>query len=174
MDERIAPLDDDARGLAHLIAALPEPGRSRIQPMPVDGIDPADDAALAEAAAAYAADLPERFDLIHLGLGADGHTASLVPGDAALDVRDRDVAITGTYQGRRRMTLTFPVLDRARQILWVATGASKTPALRSLLERDPSVPAARVAAPMQRAIVDSAAWEPGSTSERHPAAGSSR
>ncbi len=174
VDERIAPLDDDARGLAHLNAALPVPGRSRIQPMPVDGIDPADDAALAEAAAAYAADLPERFDLIHLGLGADGHTASLVPGDAALDVQDRDVAITGTYRGRRRMTLTFPVLDRARQILWVATGASKSPALRSLLERDPSVPAARVAAPTQRAIVDSAAWGPGSTTERHPAVGTNR
>ena len=106
--------------------------------MPVDGVDPDDDAALAAAAAAYAAELPERFDLIHLGLGADGHTASLVPGDAALDVRDRDVAITGPYQGRRRMTLTFPVLDRAREILWVVDGwveggrAAPAPCARSV------------------------------------------
>lgn len=156
VDERIAPSGHDDRGLTHLVRSLPAPGRVRA--MPVDDIDPGDDEALAAAAATYAADLPERFDLIHLGLGADGHTASLVPGDAALEVRDRLVTITGPYQGRRRMTLTFPVLDRARHILWVATGASKAGALGLLRSRDPSIPASRVAAPDQLAVVDRAAW----------------
>ena len=158
VDERIAPSGHDDRGLTHLMGSLPGPGRSRVRAMPVDDIDPDDDAALAVAAAAYAAELPERFDVIHLGLGPDGHTASLVPGDAALDVRDRPVAITGPYQGRRRMTLTFPVLDGARRILWVVTGGSKADALHLLHGRDPSIPASRVAAPDQRAVVDRAAW----------------
>jgi 6-phosphogluconolactonase len=157
VDERIAPSGHDDRGLTHLLPSLPAPGRARVRAMPVDDIDPDDDEALATAAAAYAAELPERFDLIHLGLGTDGHTASLVPGDAALEVRDRPVAITGPYQGRRRMTLTFPVLDRARHILWVATGASKAEALRLLRSRDPSIPASRVDAPDQLAVIDRAA-----------------
>ena len=158
VDERVAPSGHDDRGLTHLMGSLPGPGRARVRAMPVDDIDPDDDMALAAAAAAYAAGLPERFDLIHLGVGADGHTASLVPGDTALDVRDRLVTITGPYQGRRRMTLTFPVLDRAREILWVIQGASKADALRLLRARDPSIPASRVAAADQRAVVDRAAW----------------
>ena len=156
-DERVAPSGHDDRGLTHLVGSLPAPGRACVRAMPVDDIDPDDDAALAAAAAAYAAELPERFDLIHLGLGPDGHTASLVPGDAALEVRDRLVTITGPYQGRRRMTLTYPALDRARHILWLATGASKADALRLLRSRDPSIPASRVAAPDQLAVVDHAA-----------------
>ncbi len=158
VDERIAPSGHDDRGLTHLMGSLPPQGLPRVRAMPVDDIDPDDDTALAAAAEAYAAELPERFDLIHLGLGPDGHTASLVPGDAALDVRDRLVTITGLYQGRRRMTLTFPVLDRARHILWVVAGGSKADALRLLRARDPSIPASRVAAPDQRAVVDRAAW----------------
>ena len=158
VDERIAPSGHDDRGLTHLRASLPTQGRTRVRAMPVDDLDPDDEPALAAAAAAYEAELPEQFDLIHLGLGADGHTASLVPGDAALDVRNRGVTITGPYQGRRRMTLTFPVLDRAREILWVATGASKAAPLGLLCARDPSIPASRVAAPDQRAVVDRAAW----------------
>ncbi len=158
VDERIAPSGHDDRGLTHLLGSLPPPGRARVRAMPVDDIDPDDDAALAAAAAAYAAELPERFDLIHLGLGPDGHTASLVPGDAALDVRDRLVTVTGPYQGRRRMTLTFPVLDGARHVLWVVQGASKADALRLLRSRDPSIPASRVAASDQLAVVDAAAW----------------
>jgi 6-phosphogluconolactonase len=101
--------------------------------------------------------LPPRFDLIHLGLGADGHTASLVPGDAAVEARDRDVAVAGTYQGRRRITVTLPVLDRARRILWIVTGSDKARALALLLARDPSIPASLVAAPDQLAIVDRSA-----------------
>ena len=87
-------------GLRHLLGSLPPRGLPRVRAMPVDDIDPDDETALAAAAAAYAADLPERFDLIHLGLGRKGHRLAL-PDDAALDVRDRLVAITGPYQGRR-------------------------------------------------------------------------
>jgi 6-phosphogluconolactonase len=83
-------------------------------------------------------------DVIHLGLGADGHTASLVPGDPALDITDRDVALCGLYQGRRRMTLTYPILNRARAILWLATGEGKREMLRRLIRCDQSIPAGRV------------------------------
>ena len=153
VDERVAPQGDEDRGLTHLLASLPHP--VRLVEMPVDG----DADALEAHAAAYAAGLPSRFDLVHLGLGADGHTASLVPGDPVLEVDDRDVAVTGEYQGRRRMTLTFPVLDRARAVLFLATGAEKAEPLRLLLARDPSIPAARVRAAEQVAVVDRAAFD---------------
>ena len=154
VDERIAPRGHDDRGLTHLDASLPDDARSRIVAMPVDGLDPSDDVACEAAASAYSATLPDAFDVIHLGLGDDGHTASLAPGDPVLEVRDRDVAITGVYRGRRRMTLTFPVLDRALRILWIATGAPKAEPLRTLVARDQSIPAARVTTPDQLAIVD--------------------
>jgi 6-phosphogluconolactonase/glucosamine-6-phosphate isomerase/deaminase len=121
--------------------------------MPVDG----NDDGLGARAATYASGLPARFDIVHLGLGEDGHTASLVPGDPVLDVHDRDVAITAPYRGRRRMTLTFNVLDEARLVLFLATGGGKAEPLRKLLARDDSIPAARVRAAEQVAIVDEAA-----------------
>jgi 6-phosphogluconolactonase/glucosamine-6-phosphate isomerase/deaminase len=95
--------------------------------------------------------VPPVLDLVHLGLGPDGHTASLVPGDPVLDVADRDVALTGLYQGRRRMTLTYPMLDRARRVLWLATGSDKAAMIDRLMAGDKSIPAGRVSS--DRAIV---------------------
>jgi 6-phosphogluconolactonase/glucosamine-6-phosphate isomerase/deaminase len=116
------------------------------------------------AAADYARELattagtPAVLDLVHLGLGPDGHTASLVPNDAVLEVRDRDVAVTaGEYQGRKRMTLTYPVLERARHVLWLVDGAAKAPMLARLRAGDASIPAGRVRAAQSTALVDRAA-----------------
>jgi 6-phosphogluconolactonase len=158
VDERIAPRGHEDRGLTHLMTSVPSKALDRLHPMPVDDLDPDDDDACAAAASAYAAGLPANFDLIHLGLGDDGHTASLVPGDPVLDVSDRDVAVTGgVFRGRRRMTLTFPALDRGRRVLWIATGADKAQPLARLLAHDRTIPAGRVAATDQLAIVDRAA-----------------
>jgi 6-phosphogluconolactonase/glucosamine-6-phosphate isomerase/deaminase len=99
---------------------------------------------------------------VHLGLGPDGHTASLVPGDPVLDVADRDVAATGVYQGRRRMTLTYPVLNRARRILWLVTGEDKVDALRRLRDGDHSIPGGRVSRERALVVADAAAAGTGS------------
>ncbi len=149
VDERIAPRGDPARNLTSLATALP--AAAQVHPMPVESED------LDAAADAYARGLPARFDLIHLGVGDDGHTASLVPGDEVLDVTDRDVAITGPYRGHRRMTLTVPVLGRARRVLWLATGADKRAPLALLGSGDPSIPATRVRALDQVVVCDGAA-----------------
>ncbi len=153
VDERVAPDGDADRNLTHLRASLrPE---ADIRAMPVGTPD------LELAAEDYARSLPKRFDLVHLGLGPDGHTASLVPGDAVLGVADRDVAVTGAYMGRRRLTLTYPTLDRARQVLWLVTGEDKVDALRRLRGGDHSIPAGRVAATNALVIADvAAAGEP--------------
>ena len=139
VDERVAPRGDDARNLTHLEESLPAAALPSLRPMPVDTDD------LEVAAAAYAEELPASLDLVHLGLGPDGHTASLVPGDPVLEVTDRDVALTaGEYQGRRRLTLTYPALDRARELVWLVTGDEKADALRRLLKGDPGIPAGRI------------------------------
>ena len=134
VDERVAPDGDPDRNLTHLRQSLPAGAAADVRPMPVSADD------LERAADEYARSLPEAFDLIHLGLGPDGHTASLVPGDPVLEVMDRDVAVTGVYQGRRRMTLTYPVLDRAPNVLWLVTGEDKVDALRRLRGRRPLDP----------------------------------
>ncbi len=151
VDERVAPDGDPERNLTHLRASLLPGAAADIRAMPVGAHD------LESAAADYAAALPEQLDLVHLGLGADGHTASLVAGDPALDVLDRDVAVTGEYQGRRRMTLTYPALNRAHRILWLVTGADKRDALQRLLDGDRSIPAGRVDAGRAVVVADAAA-----------------
>lgn len=148
VDERVAPPGDPDRNLTHLEASLPDAARASLRPMPVDDPD------LDAAAAGYAGTLPERLDLVHLGLGPDGHTASLVPGDPVLEVADRAVAVTGPYQGRRRMTLTYPALEAAGAILWLVTGADKPDALERLRAGDRSIPAGRLRARRATVLCD--------------------
>jgi len=151
VDERVAPDGDPDRNLTQLEQSLPPGGAADVRAMPVWSED------LEAAAAMYADALPEQLDLVHLGLGPDGHTASLVPGDPALDVTDRDIAVTGVYQERRRMTLTYPVLNRARQILWLVTGEDKVDALARLRAGDPSIPAGRISPAHAVVVADAAA-----------------
>jgi 6-phosphogluconolactonase len=151
VDERVAPDGDPDRNLTHLRASLPSSAMPDIRPMPVTAPD------LERGADEYARSLPEVFDLVHLGLGPDGHTASLVPGDPVLDVTDRLVALTGVYQGRRRMTLTYPVLEPAPNVLWLVTGEDKTDALDRLRAGDPAIPASRISTANALLVADQAA-----------------
>lgn len=149
VDERIARDGHADRNLTGLAPILPVD--ADLHPMPVTDDD------LEGAAQRYAASLPEAFDLVHLGMGDDGHTASLVPEDPVLEVNDRDVAVTGEYRGRRRMTFTYPVLAKAATVLWLISGEAKAPMMPRLLAGDPSIPAGRVEAALQFVIADEAA-----------------
>jgi 6-phosphogluconolactonase len=149
VDERVAPDGHPDRNLTNLAPLLP--ASASLHPMPVTEPD------LEAAAARYATTLPRTLDLVHLGMGDDGHTASLVPGDPVLDVVDRDVAVTASYRGCRRMTLTFPALDRAALVLWLITGDDKAPMLPRLLRSDPSIPAGRVRSAEQVVLADAVA-----------------
>jgi 6-phosphogluconolactonase len=160
VDERVAPAGDPDRNLTHLRESLLEHAPlppEQIHAMPVEEKD------VEAAAASYArllqqiAGSPPVLDLAHLGLGPDGHTASLVPGDPVLDITDRDVALTGFYQQRRRMTLTYPMLNRSRRILWLVTGPEKADMLARLQRGDPSIPAGRIRQDKAQVLADRAA-----------------
>jgi 6-phosphogluconolactonase len=152
VDERVAPPGSEDRNLTHLILTLPIERQAVVRPMPVTSRD------LDAAAHEYEAGLPERLDLVHLGLGPDGHTASLVPGDPVLEVADRSVAVTASaYQGYRRMTLTYPALAAARRIIWLVSGEDKRDALAKLLAGDESIPAGRVENDEMMVVADEAA-----------------
>jgi 6-phosphogluconolactonase len=160
VDERVAPAGDTDRNLTHLEESLlshVKLSAGQVHAMPVEGKD------LRAAAAQYARELeavcgvPAILDLVHLGLGPDGHTASLVPGDASLEVDSTDVTLAGPYQGRERMTLTYPALDRARTVLWLITGADKVPMFARLKAGDRSIPAGRVRSDRAAVLADRAA-----------------
>jgi 6-phosphogluconolactonase len=139
VDERVASPGSEDRNLTHMVLGLSMEHQPALRPMPVTQRD------LDAAARDYENTLPDPFDLVHLGLGPDGHTASLVPGDPVLEVDDRRVAMTGgEYQGHPRMTLTYPAIDSARQILFLVTGAEKREPLEKLMAGDHSIPAGRV------------------------------
>ena len=162
VDERVAPAGDPERNLTHLQESLL--GQTSLQPEQIHAM-PVEVSALDAAAARYATTLheisgsPPVLDLVHLGLGPDGHTASLVPGDPVLNVADADVALTASYQGRRRMTLTYPVLNRSRRVLWLVTGRDKAEMVGRLFAGDASIPAGRVNSDHAVVLVDREAAE---------------
>lgn len=149
VDERIASPGSEERNLTHMVLGLSMDHQASLRPMPVTQRD------LDAAASEYERTLPEPLDCVHLGLGPDGHTASLVPDDPILDVTDRRVAVTETaYQDHRRMTLTYPALAEARRIVWLVTGPEKRDALARLLTADPLIPAGRVENPNMVVVAD--------------------
>lgn len=162
VDERLAPDGHSDRNLTQLFQAIadtPMVTQLRIFPMPVTAED------LDVAAKEYTEVLNEvtegkGLDMIHLGLGSDGHTASLVPGDEVLAIQNRLVACTqNNYQGRIRMTLTYPLLNSAKQILWIVTGSEKKEMVKRMLQQDPSIPAGSIRQENALLLIDKAAIE---------------
>ena len=151
VDERAVHMQSRERNLNNLRRSLGSV-EATIVPMPVEHD-------LDEGALAYEAGLPERFDLIHLGLGPDGHTASLIPGDPVLAVTEQLVAATGEYQGQRRMTLTYPAIARSDQLVWLVAGVDQREALSRLLEGDTSIPAGRVVSERSLVFTDPSALD---------------
>jgi 6-phosphogluconolactonase len=161
VDERLAPAGSPDRNAAGLRSALLD--RVALPPdhvhlMDVERADLAAD--LAAAARDYAAVLGRvadgRLDLVHLGLGEDGHTASWPPGDPVVDATD-DVAWVGPFHGLARLTLTPPAVNRAGHILWLVEGADKADVLARLRAGDPALPASRVRRSGVTLLADAAA-----------------
>lgn len=156
-DERVAPRGDPDRNLTsldeRLLSRIPV-AEDQVHAMPVEVGDVESSAAAYERTLRRIAGLPPILDVVHLGLGTDGHTASLVPGDRVVNVRDREVAFSEAYQGRRRMTLTVPALDRARHLIWLVCGSAKAGAVLRLLIADPAIPAARIQLQRSTLFVD--------------------
>lgn len=156
VDERIAPPGDAARNLTaleeHLLSRVTIP-RDQVHRMPVEAEDPVSAAAHYSHTLECVAGRPPILDLVHLGLGSDGHTASLVPGDPVLGATAA-VAISAPYAGYRRMTMTFPLLAHARTILWVVTGPAKRAMLERLLQGDATIPAGRVPRDVAQLVTD--------------------
>lgn len=164
VDERVAPPGDPSRNLARMEQILVTEGplpATHLLAMPVERIDMHRAAADYQRALESRAGTPVTFDLVQLGLGADGHTASLVPGDAALEVLDRDTAVTGEYRGQRRMTLTLPAINRARRRLWLVTGVQKRARLAELLAAIGRAPALSVSRADVLVVADEDAAGPG-------------
>jgi 6-phosphogluconolactonase len=160
VDERIAAAGDPDRNLTHLRESLLEHAPltpEQLHAMPVELPD------LKAACTQYGQTLravagsPPVLDLVHLGLGPDGHTASLVPGDPVLEITDADVALAGPYQGRQRMTLTYPILNRSRYVLWLVTGDEKAGMLARLQAGDTAIPAGRIRSDRAVVLADRAA-----------------
>jgi 6-phosphogluconolactonase len=164
VDERVAPTGHPDRNFTHIRETLlnraPIPA-NQVHALPVEAADLAASASWYAGILQQIAGSPPVLDLVHLGLGPDGHTASLVPGDPVLAVADADVAVTGAYQGRTRMTLTYPILNRARNILWVVTGTEKAGMLARLRAGDPGIPAGRVSSAQAIIFADKAAADRG-------------
>jgi len=160
VDERVAPPGDPDRNLTHLreslLAHVPLPP-DNMHAMPVEATDLAAGAARYAQTLATFAGTPPVLDLVHLGLGPDGHTASLVPNDPVLDEDFLDVSLTQPYQDHRRMTLTYPVLNRSRCIMFVVTGAEKVKALAALRAGDRTIPAGRITGERALIVADAAA-----------------
>ena len=160
VDERVAPSGDPDRNATHIQASLlarAPLGRDQVLLMPVEETDLAAAARRYAEALAAAAGTPPVLDMVHLGLGPDGHTASLVPGDRALEVTDADVTLAGPYQGHRRVTLTYPALNRARHVLWLVTGPDKPAMLARLRNGDRGIPAGRIRTDVAEVFADAAA-----------------
>jgi 6-phosphogluconolactonase len=159
VDERVAPPGHADRNLTGLQAVLLDrvpipPGN--LHPMPVEEPD------IEAAADGYAEEIRSvtgpggALDVVHLGLGDDGHTASWPPGDPVVDA-PADVAVVGPFNGRLRMTLTPAAVNRAGGIVWLITGAAKAPVVARLLAGDPALPASRVRRTGATLLADAAA-----------------
>ncbi len=165
VDERVVAIDDPRRNFARLYELLCKRGRleeKQLHAIPVERPDP--DLAAREYARMLEvlAGSPPMIDVVQLGLGSDGHTASLLPGDATLKITDRDAAATGLYAGTRRITLTLPCINRACARLWLVGGAEKAPRLRELLKGQGDTPALRISRDNAVVFADAAAAAPSS------------